>query len=375
MIIYCITFILSLLIYITVSKGKISKKIIIKDTKHNHYKINRVSIAILLSALPPMFISAVRYYVGTDYLVTYYTGFYRILDGSRVDGFEFGYYWLNRIIQMVTDNVFVLFAITSIIFIAVVYKGIEESSIDIPYSIMMFMFSRYYFIGMNGIRQFIAIAILTYSIKYIVEKNSKKFIICMIFAVSFHYASVLFIPVYFIGRFYMTKVRFIVITAIDIVFFSLGVNIIFRILKSTKYGLLLEKYNVCGLNFTIFTIALNAFLLYTALENYSIRKEDEKYRVYSNIQFFAFLLSLVLRSIPLMERVYWIFSFPIIISVPYFMIGKKKTRRRIEKSVIAIVFFVYMIYDIVILNDHNVLPYQWIFGKLAIHNSGWIWYR
>ena len=375
MIIYCITFIMSLLIYITVSNGKKFQKNLAVNKKNKHYVINRVSIAVFLSALPPMFISAVRYYVGTDYFVTYYTGFYRILDGSRIDGFEFGYYWLNKIIQVFTDNVFVLFIITSIMLVSIVYKGIEQLSVDIPFSIMMFMFSRYYFIGMNGIRQFMAIAMLTYSIKYVSERDAKKFTLCMVFAISFHYTSILFIPVYFIGRLYMTRMRFIIITAIDIIFFSLGGKIIFQVLKSTKYGILLLKYNVAGLNFSIATVVINLLLLYIAFENYSIRKEDEKYRVYCNIQFFAFLVSLVLRSIPLMERVYWIFSFPIIVTIPYFLSGKTKNRKKAQKSIIAIIFFVYMIYDIVVLKDHNVLPYQWIFGRTAVHSSGWIWYR
>lgn len=375
MIIYCITFMISLLIYTTVSNGKKFKKNLAVNKKNKSYIINRVSIAVFLSALPPMFISAVRYCVGTDYFVTYYTGFYRILDGSKIDGFEFGYYWLNKIIQVFTDNVFVLFIITSIMFVFIVYKSIENLSVDIPFSIMMFMFSRYYFIGMNGIRQFMAIAMLTYSIKYVIEKDAKKFTVCMLFAISFHYTSVLFIPVYFIGRIYITKMRFIIITVIDLVFFSFGGKVIFQVLKSTKYGILLLKYNVAGLNFSIVTVIINLILLYVAFENYSIRKEDEKYRVYCNIQFLAFLVSLVLRSIPLMERVYWIFSFPIIVTIPYFVLEKTKNKKKVQKGIIALIFFCYMMYDIAILKDHSVLPYQWIFGRTAIHNSGWMWYR
>lgn len=371
MAVYFLTFSLSLLIYIFISHGKVVKK---SSNVINKKGINRISFAVFIAALPPAFIAAFRYMVGTDYFVTYYTGFYRILDGSKVDKFEFGYYWLNRLIQLFTDNAFVLFFVTGVLFVGVVYKTIEEESINIPLSILLFMFTRYYFVGMNGVRQFIAIAILTYSIKYVIKEDVTKFLLCVFFACSFHYTSIIFVFVYFIARLEVPKRRLVSWTIIDVVFFSFGTTFIINILQGTKYGRYIEKFSIAGENFTLLTIIINLILVCIAYEDYLERKEDKRYRVYLNIQLFAFWISLVLRAIPLMERLYWFFSFPIIITFPYFLQGKTKLKKKIYKYFVLLIFLVYMVYDIGVLGDHGVLPYQFIFGKEAIYDAGWYWY-
>ena len=93
-----------------------------------------------------------------------------------------------------------------------------------------------------------------------------------------------------------------------------------------------------------------------------------------NIEIIAFLIALILRFIPVSERVYWIFSFPIIISLPYFIAHGSKYRKVFE-CLMLLIFLGYMIYDIVILKDHNVIPYDWILGKKPVHDSGWIKYK
>ncbi len=376
--IYNCTFLLSVLFFCFVSPQKNAKQIenYVCTIKNSSLKINRVALATLLASIPPMFISAVRYQVGTDYVATYYTGFYRVLEGSRRDKFEVGYYWINRIIQYFTDNVFYLFIITSVIFVGVSFKAIYELSSNIPLSIILFFVTRYYFVGMNGVRQFIAIAILTYSIRFVVEKNPKKYILCMLVAISVHYSSILFIPVYYLRNLKIPKRKLFAFIGIDICVFTIGMSIIISILSNTKYGRLLTSHEVCGWKFTIFTIAINILILLVSYKNYSKRSSDIKYCVYLNIQVVCLLITLVLRTIPLMERVYWIYSFPIIVTLPYLLEGiQKKAIRRGVTFLILIIFAVYMFYDIGVLSDHGAIPYQWIFGKIPIHDSGWRWYR
>lgn len=67
-----------------------------------------------------------------------------------------------------------------------------------------------------------------------------------------------------------------------------------------------------------------------------------------------------------------VYVLDMIITFPYLLkcIRGKDTRRIVKWGVI-IIFTVYMFYDICILGDHDVLPYQWIFGKTATPFSGW----
>lgn len=375
MCIYFLTFLISLFLYYTISPNLKYKIETEKKSRYikNKWSINRVKCAIFFASLPPMFISAVRYYVGTDYLRTYYTGFYRMLEGSYIDGFEIGYVALNKIIQLFSDNVFILFAITSIIFVGFIYADIFTLSSNIPCSIILLFVTRYYFISMNGVRQFISLAILTYSIKYIIRKDLKKYIIFLLLAISFHYTSILFTPVYFLSNFKISikkTFKLIIISTISFRFLNI---IALKILSGTKYGALISKYPLCGMKFTIFTITLNIFILVISYLEYKDRINDIKYRSFLNIQIIATIISLLLRIIPLMERVYWIYSFPIIVSAPYLFTGKKN--KKIFMYILIIILTIYMVYDIVYLGDHDVIPYNWIFGNKAIHYSGWNWYR
>lgn len=375
MYIYVITFIASLAIYYCIAKNnkkqtnKVNRKLL------PFGKVNRITFALFLASLPPMIISALRYEVGTDYRGTYYCGFFRVMDRGNVDGFEWGYYWIVKLMQIFTDNPYMLFVVTSIIYVGMTYKSIEELSDDIPLSILLFFATRYYFAGMNGVRQFVALSILTYSIKYVIAKDVRKFFLYVFLASLFHYVSLLFIPVYFLGRLKLSKKRIALFVFADIVFFTLFENVLTVIFGGTKYGLLLERYGVVGIKFAIFTIVLNIMLFIIAYCGYQNRKDDVKYITYMNIQFFSMLVALVVRTVPLMERVYWVYSFPLIITFPYLLAGiRNKYTRFILKTGVVLVLLVYTFYDICVLADHSVLPYQVWIGKPIVHYSGFDWY-
>ena len=374
--VYFLTFACSLLLFFWVSPSLKNKRFPLYDRRTtNGFQISKVACACFLAALPPMFVSAVRYNVGTDYVVTYYTGFYRILEGNKFDKFEYGYYLLCKLIQLFTKNVFWVFAITAIIFVGFTYKAIYELSDNIVISIIMLLLTRNFFISMNVVRQFIAISILTYAIKYIIKKDLKKYIIFILLAMSFHASSIIFLPIYFIGKIKIPPRKLFGLAILDLVIFGVAAGELIRLLQSTKYEKLLIKYEVCGLNFTIFHIVLNVLILIVAYRNYESRKDDVKYHIFLNIQIFSFLIAIVLRSIPLMERIYWIFSFPLIVTFPTLLGEGNKQMKRMILILIFLILAVYMLHDIGILNDHHAIPYQWIFGKTPIHCSGFRKFR
>ena len=374
MIVYIMTFCSSLLLFLLFAGGSRTK---ISNGEYTTFKrlvISKFDLAVFMSALPPMIISAIRYYVGTDYLETYYTGFYRILEGSVIYGFELGYWVLNKAIQLFTDNVFRLFIITSILFVGFVYKAIGVISVDVPLSIILFLVTRYYFIGMNGIRQFIGLAFLTYSLKYVFDNNLKKFLLFIVIACMFHHTCILFSPIYFFSKFRLNIRKVIVVVLVEIALFTIALPIILYALEGSKYGALTSKFDLPGVKFTIFTIVLNTILFiigYIGKKN----KDDIRINASFNIQFLALLSALALQTIPLIERVYWIFSFPIIVTFPYLIKGIKSKDIRIAiKWGVVIIFTIYMVYDICILGDHEVLPYQTIIGETPSHYCGWEWY-
>lgn len=359
MAVYLIMLMVSVISFALISGKKTTLSVSYRSSFYNgKIYLQKTDLAVFLAALPFALISGFRYAVGTDYWPTYYTGFYRILNNIDFDQFEFGYLAIVKLIQKFTDNAFVLIFCLSFLFIYFTFKAIKDQSQDIPFSIVLLFVTRYFFISMNAVRQFLAMAVLLYCLKYVLSGQKRRFLFWMFIAFSIHYMSILFLPIYFVFNKKIDPSKFVCYVAIATVVILGLKNIGFRILANTRFGQV-DRYDYAGIKFTLFTIALNALICFTFYLAFDEKKDDPRYRLYLNIELIAMIISIFISAIPAMERVYWIYSFPLIISIPYCV---KKNEHPILRWIIIIAFMAYLIYDIIILNDHSVLPYQTVFG-------------
>ena len=355
MLIYFLTIGLSIGIYLILNHGKVTSSI--SDNK-------RAYLPLVAASLPPMVVSAIRYNVGTDYFTTYYSGFYRILNGSLFDQFEIGYWLVNKAVQLFTDNVFVLFALTAVLFVGFTYAAIGSLSDNVVLSIMMLMFTRYYFISMNGVRQFIALAIFAYAMRYVVDRNLKKFLLFACLAMSFHVSTFVLLPIYWLIQI-DPKPKYTVIGTIALL---VGGNVVLGMVSAvipddSKYGSILSSSGSVGTLFTIGTIGINILMTAIYYSGYKKRESIDKYRCYLWMQILATMCTMLLPVLPPIERIYWSFSFLSIVSLPYMLSGIVAQARRIAAGAILICGLgFYMYYDIAVLEDHEVVPYETIIG-------------
>ena len=168
-----------------------NKKILIGE------KVVNKKIICFLSAIPLTIISGIRYNVGADY-IPYKYYFENLLVGNVNNYFEIGFYYFTRFIQFFTTNYVFFFLIMSIIFSYFIFKTIYEESPNSVLSIFLLVSMQYYFISMNGMRQLIAIAIFTYTIKYIKSRELLPFILFNIVGFSLHNSIILLFPLYFL---------------------------------------------------------------------------------------------------------------------------------------------------------------------------------
>ena len=75
----------------------------------------------ILSALPFIIVSAIRFDVGTDYLIRYKPGFEVIQSGREVSNYEIGFTLLNKICLIFTDHYQSIFFITSILINSLIF--------------------------------------------------------------------------------------------------------------------------------------------------------------------------------------------------------------------------------------------------------------
>lgn len=367
-----------LLTYIILSKCKFNynyykkyKKLLIKNSnesyiyKYNCYKIS-YKILFVLAILPLSILGAIRYGIGTDYFHIYTPMFYMILNGDG--GFtEWGFTYLNKFIQIFTDEAQWLFVVTSFIFVIISLKTILKYSNNILISLVVLFLSGIYFWSFNNIRQTIAASIFLASFPYLVKKDTIKFLIFTFIAFMFHYSSLIFIFVYIFVNFKFIRKHSNIIFLLLIVLIPLFSYLFMGIISKTKYEYFISnsEYNNGSVGRTLVVLNIFYFLISFVIL-YKDKNKNKFEWVLLSIQFicmFIGILSIFIKISEMMIRLILSFSFYQVLLIPYLF---KKARRKYRYLVIGctlLLLFIYFFKTIIIGGYYEVIPYKSIFSK------------
>ena len=168
------------------------------------------------------FVSAFRFDVGFDFMM-----YWDVLTVTNIDFEKFhnGNYELGNIllfkISRLTGFPQLFFIFTSFIIIYLVYETLKSYSSDFAISTMFFLSLPIFFFNSLGIvRQFVAIAIVFYGVRYLLTKEYIKFAIIIIIASLFHKSAIVsfMLPILFLQRVKFSLVFYLL--AIIISFFG-----------------------------------------------------------------------------------------------------------------------------------------------------------
>lgn len=165
-----------------------------------------------------------RDYVGTDYSAyvnSYYSiGLNNLYEGEKAWLMQSpSFFVLCKFLYFFTDNYVVMFAVVGFITLFFFYKSIHDISINWWLSLYLFLCFCLYYQAFNQIRQMMAIAIISYSYRYLIEDDFKKFLIAIIIAASFHLSAVIFFVAWFVRKRRMNLKHLTIYIAIGVVLF------------------------------------------------------------------------------------------------------------------------------------------------------------
>ena len=227
---------------------------------------------------------------------------------------------------------------------------------------------------MNGLRQFAAMAMWVFSVKFIIDKNLKLFLLSIIGASLFHSSSLLLIPFYFIpydklyNQFYwiiiygvsLITVFFFDLSAIyqnlDLLVLSLGDNIgaVERYARYAESGRLAAQETSLGLGFA-FKLAIN-FLIIVLSKSWIKRRPE--YKPYLVLFFIGAILFNIFYEFQLINRLaqYFLIFRPLVLAyiVHYFWVYKKD--RIIGPSIGVLYLIIYL--AAMFGNSNMCCPYQ-----------------
>lgn len=276
---------------------------------------------------------------------------------------ELFFYIFYKFITIINYNYqFVLFMLCLPFFI-IVSRHIYMYSKNLILSVVCFM-SLYFLFSFYLLKQCLAIAVLIYSYKFIMNKNFKKFLFCVLFATMFHKMSLIFILAYPFAN----KVKFsyknyllVLFAFIVAIYFP---NIIYILISKFDYTNTLIKYIGYGVYSVSGSIPILGFLINFVILVYCHLFCYEKEDLCSNIDLNLLTLGCVFYSfssvIVEFYRVAIFFNIFGITRISNLNNKISKNNKFLLNSVCILVFILYFLF--VSSHNNNANPYYFYFG-------------
>lgn len=176
------------------------------NTSNTTLEINRYStltrVYLSCSIAPLVFTAGFRYYVGTDY-GAYYNGL-SLFGGKLVSSIksldEPVLPILASFLRLFTnDGIWFIFICSFLTILLVLVTSFKHSS-SFVFLILLFVFGRIWHGSFNGVRQYLAGAIVFAGHRFIYEKRPIPYLVCVFIAFCTHVSAILLVILYFILR-------------------------------------------------------------------------------------------------------------------------------------------------------------------------------
>ena len=315
-------------------------------------------------------ISGFRYGIGTDYfsyenifinLSNSYQSVYDLILNTR---FEPGWIIINSFIGFFTDNAFYLFMVCALLTWLFFYKGIYSHRNEVAVGIsVLILLSTLYITSFNIVRQILAMSIVFFSIKPLLDRKILKFSITILLASLFHYSSLVFLPAYWIvnskyKQAGMIKRFGVPLLAIGLIIF---IEPILSFITSFDVFSFYRTYEVGESQFGISSIIIRLPVIIIILLNLKKLKLSNNPISRLVILYFLGIILLQIGYVsPYISRVASFFEMTQILIIGAIIKVQKNKYERFLYSYLVIIFYLaWFGYHFLMLGHGEAIPYQW----------------
>lgn len=335
-----------------------------------HRKFNLAELLnFTLIIICPVIVGAVRQGIGTDYWN--YLRYYNQFDGIYITQIPKSMEPLYALLNYLSSLLFGgrgwgLFFLTTLLTVVLVVLTLNyyKDKLSIAMGLFIFYMS-FYITSLNIIRQMIAVVIVLYSYRFILENKYKKYILTILAAALFHFTALICLPFVFLD--FKDKAHFKNKKLALYFFVLLSPIVIHLVFKYSEYIPLLSTYmanyetsfNGYGIGFLIdIGLVLGPLLFYRK----KLIAENPKYDLFINVSLVSIPIRLIVYHQPFASRLFLYFSCLQIIAIPLILnLLKGKREHRYFKALTVIVYALYFVYKFILLNSGEAFPYQSIF--------------
>lgn len=191
-------------------------------------------------------------------------------------GSEFGYGTFCALLTYLTGNRYIFIFIATMVIYVLLIRSLKQYVDNAPFAVVMFM-GLWFFFTFTYLRQVIGCTIVWLSIKYIIERDWKRFLLVWFIAFSFHNSAAIFLPMYFLPVRKFTRLQVLIVMAVALL---IGLSPFPQALFAA-YGEIDEnRVNVVGyeadVGFRWAYLIEAGFFLYLILTNYRLISDKKK---------------------------------------------------------------------------------------------------
>ena len=323
-------------------------------------KSSMTKIFYVMTAITLVFVAGFRCHVGTDYAMYEYTFQNRVRDFAENSFFqnEPGYSFLCWVTSLLGGNfetiVFLTSAITVFLFVITIYKNTDML---LP-TILLYVFLGCWHGPFNGIRQYLAAAIVFSGLRFIKERKFWKYALVVFIAFLFHSSAIMMIFIYFIAynKISIQNILFLILVSL-IILFSFT-----EVLEFT--GFLLQEdlsdegaYLVRSVNtFRILVATVPAVFFLILYQNKPITKEQ---RFWFNMLIIHSVMMFATSNSAYLARM-GIYTMPFsVIGIPELIKGINPKDKKVVTTTILIAFAIFWLYEISNSSSLNHFTFIW----------------
>ncbi len=323
---------------------------------------------ITFSFIMPWLVSSLRFDVGADYFnyikmynEIQYLGVIRSLLKLRS---EPGYVLLNGFVSAFFNNSQLVFSVSAFIALFFVYKAIldRKHCVNVGLAVFVYMIL-FYFNSFTTVRLSIALAMVFYAYKYLLAKQSIKYLSFILLASCFHYTALAILPISYLMSIEFKKDRtFYIIIAIIFSTFMLGYEeILNTLVGNTKYQVYISDYDT--INVTMRNL-INVYLLELPMIGIILLLRNRLYKYSSDNNFYVklyftyLIMMIIIIKQPLLDRMLVYMSISQVVLIPSIL----KVVSKREKPLVFIYIFCYLMARFIffVINNPNFNPYNFV---------------
>lgn len=313
--------------------------------------------------LPMYLVNSFMFYTGNDYSA-YYESFKMYQNGEPVR-FEPGYKLVNKLVIFLGLDFQWVYIILCCAGYGLLLTIVFRYSRSYAYTLFLYIISGYFFLlGMNALRMFIAVGVISWSYRYLIERRLIPFLVCTMIATLFHTSALIMLPIYYLLN-WKLKLSFFVTLAVLVIPIHFFSKPVLHLLLSGAYASTYVDgaYFRDGFRFD-FIYVLSHFIPAAVIFWYHKKGyEDREDIVFTNASIWGLTTVLLFSWFPEYERIAYLFMIPVFCFLPKVLLKEKNiTRRWACGALIAVSFGLSTLWRI---QGWGVFPYKSVFGLIG----------